>query len=73
MSTGAPFGQLPILIYHDVTLCQSMAIARFLAKKTGIYGETEVEQAYADLIADAVVDFNDSKIGKKNSAFFFKL
>ena len=38
-----------------------MAIARFLAKKAGIYGDTEVEQAYADLIADAVVDFNDSK------------
>lgn len=41
--------------------CQSITIARFLAKRAGLYGDTELEQTYADMIVDCATDFNNSK------------
>ena len=41
---------------------QSITIARFLAKKAGLYGKTEKEQAFADMITDYASDFNNSKL-----------
>ena len=32
-----PFGQLPLLEVEGVTLCQSMTILRFVAKRHGMY------------------------------------
>ena len=65
MSTfsATPFGQLPILEYEGgvVMLGQSLAIARFLAKKAGLYGKNEMEQALADMITDYAADFNNSE------------
>ena len=37
-----------------------MTIARFLAKKAGLYGKDELEQAKADQIADYISDYNNS-------------
>ena len=57
-----PYSQLPYLEYHGQTLGQSMSIARFLAKKTGLYGKDETTQAVADSVVDYVNDYNNSKI-----------
>jgi glutathione S-transferase len=43
-----PFGQLPILEDGAVTLCQSGAIHRHLARKLGFYGSTPEESARVD-------------------------
>jgi glutathione S-transferase len=51
---------VPVLEYHGETLGQSLAIARFLAKKTGTYGKDELEQCRADAIVDYVNDYNNS-------------
>ena len=56
---------MPILEYHGITLGQSIAIARFLAKKTGMYGKDDEQQAMVDAIVDYVTDYNNSKQEKK--------
>ncbi|TRY76427.1 hypothetical protein TCAL_12508 [Tigriopus californicus] len=54
-----PFGQVPILTFEGQMFCQSITIARFLAKRAGLYGDTELEQTYADMIVDCATDFNN--------------
>ena len=65
--TDTPFGQVPILEYEGTVITQSIAIARFLAKKADLYGKDDVTQAHADMIVDYVTDFNNSE----GSAFIF--
>jgi glutathione S-transferase len=43
-----PFGQLPMLHDGDLTLCQSRAIHRYVARKLGLYGDTLKESARVD-------------------------
>ena len=43
-----PFGQLPLLQDGALTLCQSRAIHRHLARKLGLYGDTIEQQARVD-------------------------
>jgi glutathione S-transferase len=43
-----PFGQLPILHDGDLTICQSRAIHRYLARKLGLYGDTIQDAARVD-------------------------
>jgi len=50
-------GQLPILNWDNVELVQSNAIARFVAKKVGLAGNTEEEFVYADMMLEHTVDF----------------
>lgn len=52
----APFGQLPLLEVEGVTICQSQTIARFLARKFGLAGKTDIDQARADMIVDCIAD-----------------
>ncbi|PAV74290.1 hypothetical protein WR25_24830 [Diploscapter pachys] len=52
-----PYGQVPVLEVDGVQIPQSVAIARFLAKKFGFAGKTEVEQALVDGICDQWKDF----------------
>ncbi|NXT27972.1 HPGDS synthase, partial [Syrrhaptes paradoxus] len=52
-----PFGKLPVLEVDGVTVHQSLAIARYLAKESGLAGQTPVEQALADAIVDTIDDF----------------
>ncbi|PAV65622.1 hypothetical protein WR25_12314 [Diploscapter pachys] len=52
-----PYGQVPVLEVDGVQIPQSVAIARFLAKKFGFAGKTEVEQAIVDGICDQWKDF----------------
>ncbi|XP_019647640.1 PREDICTED: hematopoietic prostaglandin D synthase-like [Branchiostoma belcheri] len=56
LKPNTPMGQLPVLEVGGVTLCQSMAIARFAAKETGLAGKTALEQAHADMLVDGIDD-----------------
>ncbi|KAI8521902.1 hypothetical protein Bbelb_016560 [Branchiostoma belcheri] len=51
-----PMGQLPVLEVDGVTLCQSMTIARFVARETGMDGKTKLERAQADAFVDELED-----------------
>ena len=50
------FGQLPVLEVDGVQLGQSMAIARYLARKYNLAGKTDLEMAQADMVVDCVQD-----------------
>ncbi|XP_048797231.1 hematopoietic prostaglandin D synthase [Lagopus muta] len=52
-----PFGKVPILEVDGVIIHQSLAIARYLARETGLAGQTPVEQALVDAIVDTIDDF----------------
>merc|ERR1712062_238199 len=45
------FGQLPMLFWDGVELAQSMAIARFVARRAGLAGRTDLEFVQADMVA----------------------
>ena len=55
------FGKLPVLEYNGKTIAQSRAIARFLGKKYGLAGKTDIEEAEADMIVDYIAETNDGK------------
>ena len=55
------FGKLPVLEYDGKTIAQSRAIARFLGRKYGLAGKTEIEDAEADMIVDYIAETNDGK------------
>eukprot|EP01012_Entosiphon_sulcatum_P037049 TRINITY_DN4740_c0_g1_i1.p1 TRINITY_DN4740_c0_g1~~TRINITY_DN4740_c0_g1_i1.p1 ORF type:complete len:263 (-),score=57.16 TRINITY_DN4740_c0_g1_i1:1028-1816(-) len=54
-----PFGQVPYYQDEHVRIGQYMAIARYLARKTGLHGSTPEEGARVDMVADSVTDFLD--------------
>jgi len=56
MKPSTPFGQIPILEVEGVKLCQSRAIARYLARQFGFAGETDLDRARADMIVDCLED-----------------
>jgi glutathione S-transferase len=49
-------GQLPYFTISGTKLPQSIAIARFAAKKANLYGSNELEQAKTDAVVDTVSD-----------------
>lgn len=51
-----PFGQLPMLQDGAVSLCQSQAIWRYLARKLSLYGDTIEEQARVDEVHETAHD-----------------
>jgi len=50
------FGQMPFLEVDGKTITQSMAIARFLARRYKLAGQNELEEAEADAIVDCMTD-----------------
>jgi glutathione S-transferase len=50
-----PLGQMPVLEVDGVKLPQSIAIARFLAKRFDLYGKNDLQQAQVDVV-DTVID-----------------
>ena len=52
-----PLGQVPSLEVDGVTICQSMTIARYLARRFGLAGASDLEAAQADEAVDAVSDW----------------
>ncbi len=55
-ATATPFGHVPILEVDGRVLAQSNTIARYLAKKHGLAGQDEWEEALADMYADNIHD-----------------
>ena len=57
----SPTGQAPFLEVNDngnsFILCQSVSIARFLARRHNLAGKGEQEQAEVDMYADQISDF----------------
>merc|ERR1711976_625509 len=51
-----PFGQLPVLNWDEVEICQSMAAARFIAREVGLAGNSSLEQAQVDEVIDVIQD-----------------
>merc|ERR1712048_1373364 len=51
-----PFGQLPVLNWDGVEICQSMAAARFIAREVGLAGNSSLEQAQVDEVIDVIQD-----------------
>jgi len=55
-----PFQKVPIMEVEGVTLAQSKAIERFVAKKLGLFGKTDLESAQIDMICEQIRDIKDS-------------
>merc|ERR1719270_2338491 len=56
MKPGTPMGQLPLLEVDGVVLCQSMTIARYLARRYNLAGKDDIAAAEADQVIDACDD-----------------
>lgn len=54
--TVTPFGHVPILEVDGQVLAQSNTIARYLAKKHGLAGKDDWEQALTDMYAENIHD-----------------
>lgn len=52
-----PFGQLPVLYWDGEELAQAPAIARFVARKVGLAGKSDLEFAQADMIFSHTEDW----------------
>ncbi|CAE7508527.1 GST [Symbiodinium natans] len=63
-------GKVPVLNVGDFTLPQSKAIERYLARKLGMMGDDEVEEALVDAMAEHVRDINDAY--SRKGLFFMK-
>ncbi|KAI1727518.1 putative glutathione S-transferase 7 [Ditylenchus destructor] len=57
-----PYEQLPVLEVDGVQIGQSGAMARFLARRFGLAGKTDIESALLDSIADLLKDFQGEVI-----------
>merc|ERR1711910_296651 len=51
IKASTPFGQMPVLYWDGEEIAQSMAIARFVARKVGLAGNSDLEFCQADMIA----------------------
>lgn len=70
---GLPFPNLPYMIDGDVTLTQSGAILRYIARKNAMLGKDAAQAAIVDLIIEESMDFNRRFTGTCYSADFEKL
>ncbi|PIO37658.1 hypothetical protein AB205_0082110 [Aquarana catesbeiana] len=52
-----PFGKLPVLEIDGIVYYQSLAIGRYLARKAGLTGKTELDDLHLDAILDTIDDF----------------
>ncbi|CAH1793957.1 unnamed protein product [Owenia fusiformis] len=57
LKPNTPMGHLPVLQVGNVTISESLTIARFAANETGIAGKTVVEKAQADMIVEVLNEF----------------
>ena len=57
-----PFDQMPLLEIDGHNLSQSSAMIRYLARRGGLYGDTDIDALWCDLIAGAVSDFSETSL-----------
>ena len=65
----ANLGRAPLLVVDGAPIGQSKAIERFLAKKFGFMGDSEIEAAQIDCIAEHCRDIKDAQAKKGFSMF----
>lgn len=56
MKPSVPMYGLPLLEFDGLTMCQSLAIARYLSKQFGLAGNTDLDQFRVDMIVDSIED-----------------
>jgi len=56
MKEKMPMGQMPVLEVDGKQLCQSTAIARYLAREHGLAGKNNWDMARADMLVDGIFD-----------------
>lgn len=56
-----PLGQVPVLEVDGQQVHQSIAIARYVAKKVGLAGQNDWESLLIDVVVDTISDFSNSK------------
>jgi glutathione S-transferase len=61
-SLNLPFGQLPKLEVEGKTYGQSLSIARFAAKRVGLYPQDDLEALEADSIVDTISELYNATI-----------
>ena len=54
LKPSAPFGQMPLLTVGGVTIAQSNAIERYVAKLTKLYGADDLQKAQIDMVVEGV-------------------
>ena len=59
-SGNLPFDQMPLLEIDRLNLSQSSAMIRYLARKGDLYGDTDHDALWCDMIAGAVADFAEA-------------
>ncbi|CAF0839067.1 unnamed protein product [Adineta steineri] len=55
-----PLGQIPVLEFDGEKLPQSLAIARYAARKTKLAGKDDLESAKCDVIVDTMQEVNEA-------------
>lgn len=55
---GMPFPNLPYYTDGDITLTESNAVARYIARKNGLDGETEQEKVIIDMFENLTYNFH---------------
>jgi glutathione S-transferase len=68
-----PFGQVPVLEVDGQFLSQSYAIARYIARKHGLAGQDDWEQAQVDMYADCIKDFMISNCQISSTSIYTEL
>jgi len=52
-----PLGGLPVLKIDGQTFCQTKAINKYLARKAGLLGKTNIEQLKVDMLLESRQDY----------------
>jgi glutathione S-transferase len=76
-----PFNQIPVLEVNDgdksTLISQSFTIARFLARKFNLDGNSELEKAQVDMVVEQFIDLQNAFIKahfeESKNFFIFKL
>jgi len=58
---AVPYLTLPFLEIDGIRIGQSIAVARYLAKKAGLTGKSLIEESLAERIVDFVSDYRSSE------------
>ena len=62
LKPSLPYGQVPLLEVDGDTICQSMAIARYLANEHGLAGSSNMVKAQVDEVVDVMNDVQDAMV-----------
>ena len=64
-----PFDQMPLLEISGLNLSQSTAMIRYLARLGDLYGDSDTDAVWCDMIAGAVADTRRPKPGISSSKY----